>query len=1137
MRWLFLLLLSLLCNFLPNLSAQTPEWSNPANALRPLLNNGGAASKTDATATRSSNPPCTYAINLLYPLPDSLWHNQRYQVCFEVTSFQGATASDALHALEINLGDDWEWLPDFELTQTPGYGCTEEGEWLWYHYWHSCIDYSRHGPAIAFDPFSGDEPCGYPDFFPTYYNNGPPGNNRGDVGFPCTTGYNSFYNSFCFTFATPNCGNSPDEITLSILPKSDGVSGNNFYGGCEGPATTFTFPMVTCCPVENGYVRNTIAACNGDSTGRITFDFPELALPNDAELIVYDESSGEVVYEAENVGPYFNYITNLPAGQYTLEASAEGCTASYSVQIEDAGVALDTDYEVGCGLGGLGQLTLLDTTFDPQGLEWWRDGEMIAADTTAISPQLAGNYSLSYRSGSCLSTSDTIFVDTFPVPEVAIQQQDLTFCAQQDSLLLSAEADSTVNWQWVSDCCTLPVGQGDSIWVDLDNYPSYNKIVAFVEGAYDCIYTDTVALFSIGEIATPSLDSNYCEGDTLQLTAQGDGSYLWSTGDTTATLEVVVAGTSTYSLTVTDSTGCTGVDSIQVASPFTQNTALTASDYQVCPGSAATLTGTGATVYAWSTGATTPSITVNVPPGGATYSLTFSDGTCSVTRSITVGTFDSIPDPQISCSPDYSRLLFEWEPTPGLTYEEEADGPAPTESGVDFVRFENLAPLTDIGLTLTVTDTNTGCTQTFEAQCQSLSCPEDWSIVPIDTICLDETTVPFPLAVNPPVDSALSVFTKWSGNGVIDTEGSFKPAAAGPGIHPIIFTFEQGSCFYADTAYATVHQPLPPAYIQCTANTNDVTISWPQLPQDTLYEINVLSGQTGEQLADTAYFFGGLAPQEEVELEITAYGLPPCGLHTVRKTCRAVSCEPEVLDASPDAVICASGNADLSVAELAGAAYSWSPMDELSCTDCHNPTARPESTTTYTVEVTDSLGCIYSQDITVWVEELPPAVLPEQVAFCPGQAFALCLPPGNSYLWFSPIGSITSGECLNLPNPSSAFAGNYTVLVELPNGCRFQERFRLTAASGEDCSSMALAPSPTAANVRLFPNPTTETLHIRSRHHIENVSLFNLQGQAVLEKQVGATDIDLEVSTLPSGMYVVRIKTVEGLYIRRAVRE
>jgi len=209
----------------------------------------------------------------------------------------------------------------------------------------------------------------------------------------------------------------------------------------------------------------------------------------------------------------------------------------------------------------------------------------------------------------------------------------------------------------------------------------------------------------------------------------------------------------------------------------------------------------------------------------------------------------------------------------------------------------------------------------------------------------------------------------------------------------------------------------------------------------------------------------------------------------------------------------------------------------VSCTDCHNPTARPESTTTYTVEVTDSLGCIYSQDITVWVEELPPAVLPEQVAFCPGQAFALCLPPGNSYLWFSPIGSITSGECLNLPNPSSAFAGNYTVLVELPNGCRFQERFRLTAASGEDCSSMALAPSPTAANVRLFPNPTTETLHIRSRHHIENVSLFNLQGQAVLEKQVGATDIDLEVSTLPSGMYVVRIKTVEGLYIRRAVRE
>jgi gliding motility-associated-like protein len=49
----------------------------------------------------------------------------------------------------------------------------------------------------------------------------------------------------------------------------------------------------------------------------------------------------------------------------------------------------------------------------------------------------------------------------------------------------------------------------------------------------------------------------------------------------------------------------------------------------------------------------------------------------------------------------------------------------------------------------------------------------------------------------------------------------------------------------------------------------------------------------------------------------------------------------------------------------------WSPAYELSCTDCYNPLASPEITTTYTVTSTDAGGCIATDEVTVYVDTEP----------------------------------------------------------------------------------------------------------------------------------------------------------------------
>lgn len=50
-----------------------------------------------------------------------------------------------------------------------------------------------------------------------------------------------------------------------------------------------------------------------------------------------------------------------------------------------------------------------------------------------------------------------------------------------------------------------------------------------------------------------------------------------------------------------------------------------------------------------------------------------------------------------------------------------------------------------------------------------------------------------------------------------------------------------------------------------------------------------------------------------------------------------------------------------------GTSYSWSPSTDLSCTNCQNPEATPDLTTTYMVTVTDGNGCSSTASVTITV--------------------------------------------------------------------------------------------------------------------------------------------------------------------------
>lgn len=80
--------------------------------------------------------------------------------------------------------------------------------------------------------------------------------------------------------------------------------------------------------------------------------------------------------------------------------------------------------------------------------------------------------------------------------------------------------------------------------------------------------------------------------------------------------------------------------------------------------------------------------------------------------------------------------------------------------------------------------------------------------------------------------------------------------------------------------------------------------------------------------------------------------------------------------------------------------YAWTPTTDLSCSDCPNPIASPNSTTTYTLTVDDGNGCVSMDDITVNTDAFEADAGPD-IYLCQGETAVIGTPTqaGIEYGW------------------------------------------------------------------------------------------------------------------------------------------
>ena len=189
-----------------------------------------------------------------------------------------------------------------------------------------------------------------------------------------------------------------------------------------------------------------------------------------------------------------------------------------------------------------------------------------------------------------------------------------------------------------------------------NTYPGlFNWQIQYGSPAASCSRTPVKAIASVvtASVKDTTILCNNGNNNGALTAIPGAGvvpfTYLWSNSKTTATITGLSAGT--YTVTVTDSTGCSTKATANVNMP-NAIIAEAGPDVLICNGKNTTLTASGGTNYSWATGEKTAQITV-APTITTTFIVTVSENNCSASDSVVVTVSNGCKlTPILSATPD-----------------------------------------------------------------------------------------------------------------------------------------------------------------------------------------------------------------------------------------------------------------------------------------------------------------------------------------------------------------------------------------------------------------------------------------------------------------------------------------------------
>jgi predicted metal-binding protein len=503
---------------------------------------------------------------------------------------------------------------------------------------------------------------------------------------------------------------------------------NNYCDGIASVVSTGTAPFTydwNTIPVQNsdtatGLCSGTYSVTVTDNLGCSVSDSVTLINPAAATIqfattdaTCFGSCNATATATSTGTAP-FSYLWNTIPAQVNATAT-NLCAGIYSVTVTDSNQCAVTDsvevfepianqltfnnQDSRCAIACNGAATVISTGQAPFTYQWSTGG-----NTNGISSLCAGNYTVTVTDNiGCSITETTIINNAAPLP-ISFTTQ---FSGCNGLCIGAATADiiglSGLNFLWST---------GDAVATIDSLCPGYYNVT--ITDNLGCIVSDSVEIINQPVFLNLSITTPTCVGlcdgiASINPVGVPPFQWQWSTGDTTSlTIGSLCAGN--YFITISDSVGCVGSDSVIVNDPpalLYSASHIDATCAGACNGiSTISATGNGNLSYLWNTiPPQTDSTVTNLCFGYTSFTITDINN-CSVTDSVLI--FE--PSPifiannflGITCNGNcdgFVRALPSGG-TPGYSFE--------WSTGVLFDSIINACPGT---YTVTVTDANL-CTAT-----------------------------------------------------------------------------------------------------------------------------------------------------------------------------------------------------------------------------------------------------------------------------------------------------------------------------------------------------------------------------------------------------------------------------------------
>ncbi len=798
----------------------------------------------------------------------------------------------------------------------------------------------------------------------------------------------------------PNPGTATATITVSTPPAAFITpSGSTTF--CQGGSVTLTAPSgvgynylwsngattQSITATTSGSYSLTVTATGGCSVTSLPTTVTVLPIPT---ATIYPTgainicsgtnvtlSTGSAVSYVWSNGAITPTVSVNTSGTYSVTLTGtNGCTVTSAVStvtvtpVPSAVITANGPTNI-CDGGSVG------LSVPTAGSYLWSNG----ATTQGISATSTGNYSVTATNGICSATSTPVYVNFNPVPSSTVTASGPTTFCQGGNVTLTAATGNSFTYLWSNGATT------QSITVAASGTYSVT-----VSNSFNCSSTSTPISVVVNALPTASItaggSTTICSGNSLSLTATSANAYLWSTGATTQSINVSVAGN--YTVEAISAAGCTATSSVLALNVLPSPTAIItqASGTTFCQGGSVVINSTPASAYLWSNSETTQAISATTT-GVYSVLVTAANGCTATSNAINVNV---LPTPTATIYPGTNVNICAGS-TVTLS----------TGTAASYV-WSNGA----ITPTITVSANGThSVTLTGSNGCTATSALTTVTVNPIPVAAITATgttNICSGTSVNLTATAAGSYL--WSNGATTQTI-----AASLAGAYTVTVTTAGCSATSASTTVNVNQSP--------TAN---VTASGPtSFCQGGSVSFTANAGNGYSYLWSNGATTASISTSTSGNNSVTVTNLIGCS------TTSAVNAV--VVNPIPVATITAGGSTTIcsgspvSLSAPAGANYLWN-------TGATTQSINAATAGNYTVVVTTAAGCsATSVPTTITVNALPSAAISSNgsTTFCQGGTVGLSANSGmTSYQWSNG----DTGQSINAGN-----SGSYSVVVTDANGC------------------------------------------------------------------------------------------------------